>query len=50
LVWICSRVKGGRVLLRPDGSPISEGEIADQENHRVAQVPASWRSLVSTTV
>jgi hypothetical protein len=38
LALICSGVSGGRVLLRPDGSPIRRGEVADQEDHLVAQV------------
>jgi murein DD-endopeptidase MepM/ murein hydrolase activator NlpD len=38
LASICSRVSGGRVLLRPEGSPIIAGEVADQEDHLVPQV------------
>ena len=35
---VCSGVSGGRVLLRPDGSPIQRRESHNQENHLVAQV------------
>ena len=35
---ICSRVSGGRVAERPVGSPIRPGEVADQEDDRVAHV------------
>ena len=35
---ISSRDSGGRVTLRPVGSPIIAGEVADQEDDVVAEV------------
>ena len=35
---MASRVMGGRVMLRPVGSPIMAGHVADQEDDGVAEI------------
>jgi hypothetical protein len=49
LASICSRVSGGRVLLRPEGSPIIEVK-SPMRNITVCPRSCSWRILFSTTV
>ena len=46
---ICSRVSGGRVVLRPDGSPIIEVKSPIRKM-TVCPRSCSWRILFSTTV